>query len=118
MTAAPGCCRAGRAVAGRRDDLHRRPGRRADGAGLRACLEGGEPDQLLPEARALAARIATNPPRQLRLAKRLLREGLNTRLDTILELAAAYQGACHQTADHEEAVDALLEKRAATFSGR
>ena len=77
-----------------------------------------EPDQLLPEASALAQRIAKNPPRQLRMAKRLLREGLNTRLDTILELAAAYQGGAHQTADHEEAVDALLEKRPAVFTGR
>ena len=76
------------------------------------------PEELLPEARRLAARIARNPPRQLRMAKRLLREGLNTRLDTVLELAAAYQGACHQTADHEEAVDALLEKRDAVFTGR
>lgn len=77
-----------------------------------------EPEELLPEARNLAARIAYNPPRQLRLAKRLLREGLNTRLDTVLELAAAYQGACHQTEDHAEAVDALLEKRAAVFVGK
>ncbi|MBK0399564.1 crotonase/enoyl-CoA hydratase family protein [Limibaculum sp. M0105] len=77
-----------------------------------------EPGELLPEARRLAARIARNPPRQLRMAKRLLREGLNTRLDTILELAAAYQGACHQTEDHGEAVDALLEKRQPRFSGR
>jgi enoyl-CoA hydratase/carnithine racemase len=77
-----------------------------------------EPEDLLPEARKLAARIAYNPPRQLRLAKRLLREGLNTRFDELLELAAAYQGACHQTRDHEEAVDALLEKRPAVFTGR
>lgn len=76
-----------------------------------------EPDELLPEANALAASIAQNPPRQLRMAKRLLREGLNTRLDTVLELAAAYQGACHQTEDHEEAVDSLLEKRTAQFKG-
>ena len=77
-----------------------------------------EPDQLLPEAHKLAARIAKNPPRQLRMAKRLLREGLNTRLDTVLELAAAYQGACHQTEDHMEAVNSLLEKRDANFTGR
>lgn len=75
------------------------------------------PEELLPEARKLAARIARNPPRQLRMAKRLLREGLNTRLDSVLELAAAYQGACHQTADHDEAVDALLARRAAQFTG-
>lgn len=77
-----------------------------------------EPDDLLAEARNLAGRIAVNPPRQLRMAKRLLREGLNTRLDTVLELAAAYQGACHQTEDHAEAVDALLEKREPVFTGR
>ncbi|OBY25316.1 crotonase/enoyl-CoA hydratase family protein [Leisingera sp. JC1] len=77
-----------------------------------------DPDELLPEAQALAARIARNPPRQLRMAKRLLREGLNTRLDTVLELAAAYQGACHQTEDHAEAVVSLLEKRDANFTGR
>ena len=76
------------------------------------------PDDLLAEARALATRIVQNPPRQLRMAKRLLREGLNTRLDSLLELAAAYQGACHQTEDHAEAVDALLEKRSASFTGR
>ncbi|MGF1561127.1 MAG: crotonase/enoyl-CoA hydratase family protein [Geminicoccaceae bacterium] len=76
-----------------------------------------EPDQLLPEARALAARIAKNPPRQLRMAKRLLREGLNTRLDSLLELAAAFQGACHQTRDHDEAVASLLDKREAQFDG-
>lgn len=76
------------------------------------------PQDLLTEARKLAARIAYNPPRQLRMAKRLLREGLNTRLDGLLELAAAYQGACHQTEDHAEAVNALLEKRPAVFTGR
>lgn len=75
------------------------------------------PEALMDEARALAARIARNPPRQLRMAKRLLREGLNTRLSSVLELAAAYQGACHQTEDHAEAVEALLTRRSAVFRG-
>ena len=96
----------------------------ADPVDARTALEWGlvsqvvEPDELLPAARNLAQRIACNPPRQLRMAKRLLREGMTTRLDALLELAAAYQGACHQTEDHVEAVDALLEKRTAQFSGR
>ncbi|MCV0424381.1 MAG: crotonase/enoyl-CoA hydratase family protein [Roseibium sp.] len=77
-----------------------------------------EPEDLMQEATKLAERIAQNPPRQLRMTKRLIREGLNTRFDSLLELAAAYQGACHQTEDHAEAVDALLEKRAASFTGR
>ncbi|MCP5370962.1 MAG: crotonase/enoyl-CoA hydratase family protein [Hyphomicrobiales bacterium] len=74
-------------------------------------------DDLMPAARDLAARIAVNPPRQLRLAKRLLREGQHTRIGPLLELSATYQAACHQTADHAEAVNALLEKRSPTFTG-
>lgn len=52
------------------------------------------------------------------MARRLIREGLNTRLDEILQLAAAYLGACYQTEDREEAVDSLLEKRDAVFIGK
>lgn len=74
-------------------------------------------DDLLPAARALAGRIAANPPRALRLAKRLIREGQSQRFDTVLEMAAALQGACHQTKDHEEAVAAILEKRPPNFTG-
>ncbi|OXT02812.1 enoyl-CoA hydratase [Notoacmeibacter marinus] len=77
-----------------------------------------EPDELMEKAYALAERIAYNPPRQLRLSKRLLRQAMTARLDDILELSAIYQGACHQTDDHAEAVDALLEKRDASFSGQ
>ena len=77
-----------------------------------------EPEALLPAARELAARIAKNPPRQLRMAKRLLREGLDTRLDSMLESASAFQGLCHRTEDHAEAVAALLERREPTFTGR
>ena len=76
-----------------------------------------EPEELLPAAKALAERIARNPPRQLRMAKRLMREGMTTGLPQILQLAAAYQGACHQTMDHTEAVNALLEKRQGKFTG-
>ncbi len=74
-------------------------------------------EALLPTARELAARIASNPPRQLRMAKRLLREGQVTRIDSLLELAAALQGACHHTRDHEEAVRAFFDKRPPKFVG-
>lgn len=73
---------------------------------------------LMTEARTLADRIAQNPPQALRLAKRLIREGQTVRFDTLLELAAAFQGACHQTEDHDEAVNAILEKRPPKFTGR
>lgn len=74
-------------------------------------------DSLLDEARALATRIAQQPPHALRVAKSLLRHGQTTSFDTIMEMSAAAQGLMHHTADHEEGVDAILEKRAAIFSG-
>lgn len=76
------------------------------------------PDDLLPAANDLAARIAANPPAQLRKAKRLLRASQASSLNDILELSAVYQGACHVSEDHHEAVAAILEKRAPKFTGR
>ncbi|MEO6623721.1 MAG: crotonase/enoyl-CoA hydratase family protein [Burkholderiaceae bacterium] len=73
--------------------------------------------QLLPAARELAARMAANPGHAVRLAKRLLREAMHTRLDTMLEMAAAFQALAHQTDDHREAVSAFLEKRPPVFKG-
>lgn len=51
----------------------------------------------------------------LRLTKRLLREGQHMRLDSSLELSAAFQALAHNTEDHLEAVNALLDKRPAHF---
>jgi enoyl-CoA hydratase/carnithine racemase len=77
------------------------------------------PDAALTEAsRALAARIAANPPHAVRMTKRLLMEGRHVRLDTLLEMAAAMQSLVHATADHREAVAAFLEKRPPVFTGR
>jgi enoyl-CoA hydratase/carnithine racemase len=74
-------------------------------------------DALLPSAQDLARSIAANPPHAVRLAKRLLREGMHCRLDTLLEMSAAYQALSHQTADHREAVSAFIEKRSPAFNG-
>jgi enoyl-CoA hydratase/carnithine racemase len=73
------------------------------------------PEALLDEAMALARRIAANPGPTLRLTKRLLREGQTTRLDSLLELSAAYQAIAHKTAEQVEAVNAFVEKRAPRF---
>lgn len=73
--------------------------------------------ELMQTAYDLARRIAANPPGALRMTKRLMREGLHTRLEALLELSAALQGICHQTRDHEEAVAALTEKRPPQFTG-
>lgn len=75
-------------------------------------------EKLMESALDLAARIACNPPLVLRWTKRLLKESQHERLDTVLSMAATYQALAHQTADHAEAVTAMLEKRAPTFSGQ
>ncbi len=73
------------------------------------------PGELLTTARALARRIAANPGPALRLTKKLLREGQHLRLDSLLELSAAYQALAHKTPQHEEAVRAFIEKRPPKF---
>ena len=73
---------------------------------------------LLDEARALAARIATNPPLAVRALKTGLRRSAygdpheigSWAMDTIRRLAA--------TDDHREGVASFLEKRPALFHGR
>lgn len=74
--------------------------------------------ELIEEAMTLARRIASFPPKSLRLNKRLLRQSAETTLDTALELAASYQAIVQSTADQREAVSAMLEKRAPVYSGR
>ena len=74
-----------------------------------------EPEDLLEAAYALARRIAVNPGPTLRLTKKLMREGQYLRLDSLLELSAAFQALAHKTPQHEEAVTAFIEKRKPRF---
>ena len=73
-------------------------------------------EELIAAANDIANRIAANPSHSVRLSKRLMREAIHSRLDTVLELSAAFQAMSHKTPDHKEAVDAFLEKRPAKFS--
>lgn len=75
------------------------------------------PDKLMDAANELAQRIAANPPTALRMTKKLLKEGEHSRLDSLLELSASLQAIAHQTKDHAEAVDAIIEKRPPNFTG-
>lgn len=77
-----------------------------------------EPEKLLAAAHTLADRVAANPPQVLRMTKKLLREGQHQSLDSLLELSAAFQAVAHTTADHSEAVNAMLERRDPRFEGR
>lgn len=75
-------------------------------------------ETLQSEAQTLARRIASNPGHALRLCKRLLREGQHMRLDSLLELSAAYQALAHHTEDHQEAVAAFVDKRDPHYQDR
>ena len=66
---------------------------------------------LLDEARALAERMAANPGQALRMTKRLMREAQTSRLDTVLELSAAYQALTHTSEEHDTAVAAFLDRK-------
>lgn len=74
--------------------------------------------ELMEEAIKLAERIAQQPPHALRLAKNLLKHGQTSSYETLMDMSAAAQAISHLTDDHIEGVDALLEKRAAVFTGR
>jgi enoyl-CoA hydratase/carnithine racemase len=74
--------------------------------------------EVMEAALAIARRMAANPSHGLRLTKRLLREGQHMRLDSLLEMSAAYQALAHHTEDHAEAVSAFLGKREPQYQGR
>lgn len=92
-----------------------------DAIDARTALEYGlvaevvAPDVLLDRAVDLARRIAANPGHATRMAKRLMREGADMKLPTLLEMAAGYQALAHYAGDHHEAIAAFLEKRAPEF---
>ena len=74
-------------------------------------------DALLPETRALAARIARNPPLSVRLIKRAVGQGLRTDLDTALDLISSHIAVIRAGPDHAEAIRAFREKRDGEFVG-
>ena len=76
------------------------------------------PDKTMARALEVASAIAANPGHATRMAKRLLREGQDMKLAPLLELSAAYQALAHHTQDHDEAVNAFLEKRAPVFQNK
>ena len=75
------------------------------------------PESLPGRARELAGEIAQQPPRALRMAKRLLRAGREERFEPVMEMSANLQGILQRTRDHDEALAAFFEKRPPEFTG-
>ena len=76
------------------------------------------PEQVLPAARALAERLAAGPTAAFRAMKTVLATAATDSLEDTLALEARLQAELGQTADHREAVEAFLGKRAPEFTGR
>jgi enoyl-CoA hydratase len=74
--------------------------------------------ELLPEALALARRIAGSPPLAVRALKAGLREALDPDWERLGRFVATSLAALFRTEDHREGVRAFLEKRPPRFSGR
>ena len=77
-----------------------------------------EPDDLMDAARALAAKVVANPPFTLRKGKEIMLAAQRMGLEDSLAKAATTQGVLQQMEDHQEAVNAILEKRKPNFVGR
>jgi enoyl-CoA hydratase/carnithine racemase len=75
-------------------------------------------DKLLDEALAYAELIGQNAPLAVQLTKRAAYRSYEGDLEMALEIAASYQGMAQNTADHFEAVDAMLESRDPRFEGK
>jgi 2-(1,2-epoxy-1,2-dihydrophenyl)acetyl-CoA isomerase len=75
-------------------------------------------EQVLPEAQALAGRLAGGPTASYRAVKTVLATAATDSLEETLALEARLQKSLGQTADHSEAVEAFLAKRAPEFTGR
>ncbi len=76
------------------------------------------PEQVLPEAMALATRLANGPTFALGMTKELLNAELNMDLFAALDNEARAQAVCMQTKDFREAYDAFSNKRTPNFEGR
>jgi enoyl-CoA hydratase len=76
------------------------------------------PEDVLPAARALAARIAGLPPLAVQGTKRALNQVLRQRSSEVLDLSFALEAASMASDDLVEAIDAFKERREPKYQGR
>jgi enoyl-CoA hydratase len=75
------------------------------------------PDQLMTEAKRIAAAIASKGPLAVAATKRVIHKGLQTDLHAGLEIEAEAFGKIAVSADAREGTKAFLEKRVPNFTG-
>jgi len=75
-------------------------------------------EELEAETMRWAVQISLLPPVAVQMIKKSMKVAYLHDLNTSLDLLAAYQGIAQRTADHFEALQASVEKRAPQFTGR
>jgi 2-(1,2-epoxy-1,2-dihydrophenyl)acetyl-CoA isomerase len=75
-------------------------------------------DRLMPEARALAGRLAAGPTIAYRAVKQALQHAATHDLAAALDKEAELQDLCAKTEDHQKATTAFLQKEQPAFEGR
>ena len=75
------------------------------------------PDEVLPAARALAARMAALPPLAVQGTKRALNRVLQARAGEVLDLSFALEAASMASDDLAEAISAFKERREPKYQG-
>jgi len=75
-------------------------------------------DELLPQSRDLAAKLAVGPTKAYGLTKRAMLRAAGATLEEALNYEAHLQDVAGRTDDHHEGVAAFLEKRLPQFKGK
>lgn len=86
----------------------------ADWGMIWQCLDD---EQLLPEAKKLAAHLATQPTKGLGYIKRAIHASTGNSLDEQLNLERDLQRLAGRTRDYREGVNAFMNKRKPEFTG-
>lgn len=82
------------------------------------AVEVVAPDALMETARQKMATILANGPIAVETSKRLVNEGLELTKHTAASMEAESFGLVFSTEDHDEGLDAFLNKRKAAFKGQ
>ena len=75
------------------------------------------PDELMPAAEAMAARIASNAPLAVMCANSAIKRGQEVDIDSGIGIEADLFAMCFGTKDQKEGMAAFLERRKADFKG-
>ena len=89
----------------------------AEAAAIGLVTEALPADRLDARVAELAESLANGAAVAIRTTKKSINLALRQQLDSLIEAHLGYETMSHLSADHREAVNAFLEKRAAVFKG-